>query len=99
MAVTNITLPQVPTVDDLWAIIQEQQELLSRYHSVTQEMRFWAAGEQIELPKFARFDPAVSDRHDRLLSLVDKDDAGMVFAQSCGMVASEMIRRRPAGRA
>lgn len=98
MAVTNITLPQVQTVDDLWAIIQEQQELLSRYHSVTQEMRFWAAGEQIELPKFAQFDPAVSDRHDRLLSLVDKADAGMVFAKTGGVRAFE-FRRRQVGRA
>lgn len=94
MAVTNITLPQVPTVDDLWAIIQEQQALLSRYHSVTQETRFWAAGQKIDLPKFARFDSEVSDRHDRLLSLVDKADAGMVFAKSGGIPVFEF--RRPA---
>lgn len=94
MAATNITPPQAPSVDDLWAIIQEQQALLGRYHSVTQETRFWAAGQKIELPKFARFDPEVSDRHDRLLSLVDKADAGMVFAKSGGIPVFEF--RRPA---
>lgn len=86
------TAPKAPSVDDLWAIIQEQQELLARYHSVTQEMRFWAAGEQIELPKFARFDPAVSDRHDWLLSLVDNADAGIVFAKTGGVRACEFHR-------
>ena len=88
------TAPKAPSVDDLWAIIQEQQALLGRYHSVTQETRFWAAGQKIELPKFARFDPEVSDRHDRLLSLVDKADAGMVFAKSGGIPVFEF--RRPA---
>lgn len=92
MAATNITLPQAPTIEELWAIIQEQQELLSRYHSVTQETRFWASGQKIELPKFARFDPEVSDRHDRLLSLVDKADAGMVFAKSGGIPVFEFSR-------
>lgn len=92
MTATNITLPQAPSVDDLWAIIQEQQALLARYHSVTQETRFWAAGQKIELPKFARFDPAVSDRHDRLLSLVDKADSGMVFAKTSGVRICEFHR-------
>lgn len=93
------TAPKAPTVEELWEIVQEQQAMLARYHSVTQETRFWAAGQKIELPKFARFDPALSDRHDRLLRLVDNADTGMVFAKSGGMAVSEMIRRRPAGRA
>lgn len=98
MAAMNLTLPQAPTVEELWEIVQEQQALLARYHSVTQETRFWAAGQKIELPKFARFDHALSDRHDRLVRLIDKADTGMVFAKSGGTVVSE-IRRRPAGRA
>lgn len=93
MAVSNITLPQAPTTEELWAIIQEQQELLARYHSITQETRFWAASQKIDLPKFARFDPALSDRHDRLLHLVDKADAGMVFAKTGGVRACEVRRR------
>lgn len=89
---TKPTAPKAPSVDDLWAIIQAQQALLGRYHSVTQETRFWAAGQKIELPKFARFDPEVSDRHDRLLSLVDKADAGMVFAKTGGVRVCEFHR-------
>ncbi len=94
----KMVMPQAPSVDDLWAIIQEQQALLARYHSITQETRFWAAGQKIELPKFARFDPALSDRHDRLLHLVDKADGGMVFAKTGGVRAFE-FRRRQVGRA
>jgi hypothetical protein len=94
MAATNLTLPQVPTIDDLWAIIQEQQELLSRYHTIAQETRFWAAGQKIELPKFARFDPALSDRHDRVLHQIGKADAGMVFAQTGGLPVFEFRRRQ-----
>lgn len=86
MAALNITLPTATTIDDLWAIIQEQQALLARYHSITQETRFWAAGQQIELPKFARFDPALSDRHDRLLNLIESADAGMVPAKTDGIL-------------
>jgi hypothetical protein len=88
MAALNITRPTATTHDDLWEIIQEQQALLARYHSVTQATRFRAAGQAIELPKFARFDPALSDRHDRLLSLIENADAGMapqLPAPDCGV--------------
>lgn len=98
MAALNLTLPKVPTVEELWAIIQEQQALLARYHSVTQETRFWAAGQKIDLPKFACFDTEVSDRHDRLLHMVDKADEGMVLAKTGGVRAFE-FRRRQVGRA
>lgn len=53
---SKMTLPQAPTVEELWEIVQEQQALLARYHTITQETRFWAAGQKIELPEFARFD-------------------------------------------
>jgi hypothetical protein len=86
MTALNIALSTAPTVDDLWAIIEEQQALLARYHSITQETRLWAAGQQIELPKFARFNPALSDRHDRLLSLIETADAGMVPAKTDGIL-------------
>jgi hypothetical protein len=76
---SKMTMPQARSVDDLWAIIQEQQDLLASYHSITQETRFWPAAQKIELPKFARFDPALSDRHDRLLSLIDKADASRLY--------------------
>jgi len=92
MAAMNLTLPQAPTVEELWEIVQEQQALLARYHSITQETRFWATGQKIELPKFARFDPEVSDQHDRLLSLVDNADAGIVFAKTGGVRACEFHR-------
>jgi len=87
------TASQAPTVEELWEIVQEQQALLARYHSITQETRFWAAGQNIELPKFARFDPTVSDRPDRILHLVGKADAGMVFAKAGGVRAFEFRRR------
>lgn len=97
MAALNLTLPQAPTVDDLWAIIQEQQDLLSRYHTISQETRFWASGQQVDLPKFARFDPALSDRHDRVLRQVSKADAGMVFARTGGVPVPVIeLRRRQA---
>lgn len=86
MAALNITLPTATTLDDLWAIIQEQQALLARYHSVTQETRLWAAGQNIELPKFARFDATLSDRHDRLLNLIENADDGMVTAKTDGIL-------------
>lgn len=47
MAVTNITLPQIPTLEDLWEIIQAQKELLSRYHTITQA--FLRLGSQVTL--------------------------------------------------
>jgi len=91
---SKMTLPHVPTVEELWAIIQEQQALLGRYHTITQETRFWAAGQKIELPKFARFDPEVSNRHDQLVYLVGKADEGMVFAKTGGVRAFEFRRRQ-----
>lgn len=33
------TAPQAPTVEELWEIVQEQQALLARYHTITQETR------------------------------------------------------------
>lgn len=97
MAATNLTLPQTPTVEELWEIVQEQQAMLAHYHTITQETRFWAAGQKIELPKFARFDPTLSDRHDRILHQVNKADAGIVSAKT-GSVRAFEFRRRQVGR-
>lgn len=76
--------PSIPSVEDLWAIIEEQKELLSHYYTITHETRLWASGEKIELPQFARFKPDISDRHDRLMSRMRKAEDGMVYLKTGG---------------